>query len=465
MAEVKITYPEEYKKLFLEKSRNIHFRDGSEVTPEEIWDYLAEEAPKKYPYAFDRSKSFFLATASDDFLLPAAIKNTYLSLTLTERMEKYKKAGGHVAYIQGGQAIDPYTGAGFVALRPALVGRWQRGRQNGNGTTKEELEHKEEKERGYKNISFEACNTAGYEYIQEGDLDIEIIAPYSALRCSDISYSLEAHRHGKRRDKVSLFLGDYPMRYQANKPWAVEYFSENLRKMVRQLDSISGHTTTEKDMLDAIKLHNKGRKIAIELADLWWNARQPPTNGIDRSALFTMGLLEMHADPIATLDVLSEALEHVKERIEKGIKSPHVPDNPARLFVCGSCIHLDEYFVEANGGIVVGSDNSWSQCSSMVDELGDPYYNLAKATLSYSYEQSINERAAWTVEQVKHSHSNGLIFLYNWGCNTQSAIARPLCDAIKKTSDIPTMIMENELVGLKPEQQLNRVAAFIEMVG
>jgi benzoyl-CoA reductase/2-hydroxyglutaryl-CoA dehydratase subunit BcrC/BadD/HgdB len=458
----KIVYQEEYKEQFL-KSNPVHLGDGTLITPEEIWEYLTVVAPKKYPYAFE-SNVFFGSTASNDVLLPSALKNTYLNLTLSERLDKFKAQGGHVAFIQGGQAVDPYTAAGFVALRPALVGNWYRGRSSGRSVSAEELGRRNDKERGYKNISFEACNTAGYEFIHEGDLPIDVVAPFSALRCSDISYSLEAHRHGSRKAEVGLFLADYPLHHQAKKEWAIEYFAENLRRMLKQFDKISGRTTTEKELSEAIQFHNKGRLLAYELADIWWKAKFPPTNGLDRSALFTMGLLEMHGDPIATFDVLSEALDLVKARVRANIKAPGVEDDARRLFVCGSCIHLDEYYVEENGGIVVGSDNGWSQCCAFVEEEGDPFYNLAKATLSYSYEQSIEERVAWTLEQIEKSRTDGMIFLYNWGCNTQSAVARPIADSVKSKANIPTMVMENELVGLKPEQQLNRIAAFIEML-
>jgi hypothetical protein len=48
---------------------------------------------------------------------------------------------------------------------------------------------------------------------------------------------------------------------------------------------------------------------------------------------------------------------------------------------------------------------------AFVEEDGDPFYNLAKATLSYAYEQSIDERVAWTVEQIQKSRTDGMIFL------------------------------------------------------
>jgi benzoyl-CoA reductase/2-hydroxyglutaryl-CoA dehydratase subunit BcrC/BadD/HgdB len=462
--ESKITYPEEYKDEFL-KSGDLHLSNGKVVRPEEIWDFLTREAPEKYPFAFERQKAFFGMTVSDDFGLPAALKSNYLALTLSDRMEELVKNGGHVAYVQGGQAVDPYTAAGFVGLRPALIGAWARGKIKGKTTTQEELGRKEDKERGYKNISFEACQTAGYEHIQEGDLQVDFVAPYSALRCSDISYGLEAHRHGRRANDVSLFLGDYPMRHQAEKEWAVDYFAVNLRKLVKEMDRISGRTTTEEDLRNTIKMHNKARKMSMELADIWWNAPEPPTNGMDRSNLFILGNLEIHGDPVADMDILTEALDSVRYRAQNRIRSPHIAENAKRLFVCGSCITLDNYRTEDRDGIVVGTDNAWSHASLLVEEEGDPYYNLAKTTLSYPYEQSIKERAAWTIEQVKKSRADGLLFLYNWGCNTQSAVARAVCDEVKEKTDLPTMVMENELIGLTPEQQHNRVAAFIEMVG
>jgi len=463
MSEQLYVYDEEFKEQFLQ-SENITFNDGSRVTPEEIWDYLNNEAPKKYPYAFE-ANAFYGSRASNDVTLPAALKNTYLSLTLSERMEKAKDKDTAIAFIQGGQAVDPYTAAGAIALRPALVNNWYRGKSHGKNVNSEELSRKTDKERAYRGISFEACNTAGYEHIQEDNLGVDIVAPYSALRCSDISYSLEAHRHGKRRDEVKLFLADYPMHNQADKKWAIEYFAKNLKKLVDNIDDITGKKTTEEDLRNAIKLHNEGRKIAIELADLWWSVDNPPTNGADRSALFTMGGLELHGDTQATLSVLREAKDSIAERVKNGVKGYGIVDNPKRLFVCGSCVSPNNYRTEEAGAIVVGTDNGWSHISTIVKEEGDPYFNLAKATLEYPYEQSIEKRAAWTIEQIRKSRADGVIFLYNWGCNTQSAIARAVCDVIKRETGLPTLISENELRGLQPEQQQNRINAFVEMVG
>ena len=119
---------------------------------------------------------------------------------------------------------------------------------------------------------------------------------------------------------------------------------------------------------------------------------------------------------------------------------------------------------EDAGAIVVGKDDQWSHCTKLVEEEGDPYYNLAKATLEYPYEQSIEKRAQWTIEQIKKSRADGVIFIHNWGCNTQAAISRPIVDFIKRETGIPTYIHERDLHGLRDEQEQNRVNAFIEML-
>ena len=454
-------YSEENKDKFLE-SDNITFNDGSVVTPEEIWDYLTVEGPVKYPGTYEINLSQGNRDSRDE-TLSTSLKTHYLSLTFSARMEKAKESGKTIAFIQGGQAVDPYTAADTIALRPFLVGQWYHGREHGNDIYKSVLRRKQSKESAFHDMSFEACQTGGYEHVQVGDLPIDVIAPYTVLRCSDVSYGVEAHRHGPNKD-VKLINVDYPMRHQADKPWAIEYFAQNLRKLVKTLDEVRGKTTTEYDLLRAIKLHNEGRRLGNELADLWWSTDIPPTNSDDRNSLVALANLDMHGDVQASLSVLKEAKNIIAERVKNGVKGHAVTDNPKRLFILGSCVGINESRSEDAGAIVVGKDDQWSHCTSIVEEEGDPYYNLAKATLEYPYEQSIEKRAQWTIEQIKKSRADGVIFIHNWCCNTQAAISRPIVDFIKRETGIPTYIHERDLHGLRDEQEQNRVNAFIEML-
>jgi benzoyl-CoA reductase/2-hydroxyglutaryl-CoA dehydratase subunit BcrC/BadD/HgdB len=454
-------YSEANKERFLE-SDNITFNDGSVVTPEEIWHYLTVEGPEKYPGSFEVNLYQGNRNSRDE-TLPTSLKTHYLGLTFSDRMEKAKDRGKSIAFIQGGQAVDPYTAADTIALRPGLVNQWNRDLVHGNDINKEFLRRKELKEKAFHDMSFEACQTGGYEHIQAGNLRVDVIAPFTVLRCSDVSYGVEAHRHGPNKD-VKLINVDYPLRHQADKPWAIEYFAQNLRKLVGTLDEVTGRTTTEENLLDAIKLHNEGRRIGTELSELWWSADVPPTNSADRASLVSLGNLDNHGDVCASLSVLKEAKKFIAERVKNGVKGHAVADNPKRIFILGSCVGINAARSEDHGAIVVGKDDQWSHCSALVDEDGDPFYNLAKYTLEYPYEQSIEKRAQWTIEQIKKSRADGVIFIHNWGCNTQAAVARPILDVIKRETGIPTYIQERDLHGLQHEQEQTRVNAFIEML-
>ncbi len=454
-------YPEAIKADFL-STNDIQFRDGSSASAAEVWKYLTETGPVKYPNIYDYS-NYYGRKISGDVTLPFSLKHNYLIMTMNERMTNAKANGTPVVFVQGGQSVDPYYAAGAIALRPASVGIWASGQHEGLNLNQEEVRRADQKEKAYRAISFEVCQSAGYENIQEGTVPVDMIAPFSCLRCSDVSYGLEAHRHGKRKD-VRLFLGDYPLDHQKDKEWAIEYFAENIRRLIGAIDELTGKKTTAADLQNEIKLHNEGRKLAMEIADLWWSAETPPTNGKDRRDLFQMGGMELHGDPEASLSLLREAKGYIADRVQTGQKGYGVSDHPARIFVCGSCVFPNEYRIEEAGGIVVGNDNHWSDITTIVAETGDPFYSLAKAILSYPYEQSIKERAQWTIDQVKRSRADGVLFLYNWGCNTQSAIARALVDEIKRESGVPTLIIEHEQRGTQSEQLQNRVNAFVEML-
>jgi len=453
-------YPEELKEEFI-TTEDINFRNGTKASAEEIWHFMTVEAPLRYPHAFTKS-SYYHRQLSRDIHLPSSIKHNYLFLTMKDRIEESRRTGTPVVFVQGGQSVDPYYAAGAIALRPASVGMWASGRHEGNTMVGEEVRRMDEKEKAYRAISFEACQTAGYEHIQEGDLPVDMLAPFTCLRCSDVSYGVEAHRHGKK--PIRLFLGDFPMDHQKDKPWAVDYFAHNLHRLTKEIGDLAGREVTDEALRAEIRLHNAGRRLALDTAEAWWSADAPPTNGSDRRAIFQMGGMEMHGDPTASLTVLKEANRYIRERVKNGVKGNGVQDNPGRIFVCGSCVFPNEFRTEEAGGIIVGNDNHWSDISTLVEEEGDPYYNLSQAILSYPYEQDIETRAAWTIQEIRKSRAHGVLFLYNWGCNTQSAIARMLVDIIKRETGLPTLIIEHEFGGSQSEQLQNRVNAFVEMV-
>jgi len=461
-APVYFRYPPEIRDQFIATGA-IELGDGTRVSAEEVWHYLTEIAPSRYPVLFDDSHYYF-GRLSRDFTLPVNLKSAYLQMTMDERLTKARAQGHPIVFVQGGQPFDIYYAAGAIALRPANIGSWARRKRPGLDRNQDTLESAQSKQQAYNDISFEICNSGGYEHIQLGNVPVDLVAPITTLRCSDVGYGVEAHRHGPKRDQVTLQIIDYPLDHQKDKEWAVRYFADNLRRLVQQIDQLTGRTTTEDDLAQTIRRQNEGRRLAIEIAELWWAAPQPPTNGQDRANLALLGLLDIHGDPVASLSILREAKEQVAERVRQGHLAQGVERDPARLFVCGSCVSPNNLRTEQAGGIVVGKDDGWSNVVTLIDENAEPYEALARAALALPYEQSITERARWTVDEIRRSRADGVVFLYKWGCNTQSGVARALVDEINAQSGVPGIVIEDDMWNTSTEQVQNRINAFIEMV-
>jgi len=454
------TYPEELKKK-LEATGDLVFKDGSNVTPEEIWQFMTVEGPKRYPNLFTKGKN---RGFSEDIDLVSGLKRNYFTTTLMDRLNKEAESGTPVILIQGGQSHEPYYAAGGVPIRPGIVGRWATNLKENMNYTEADLRRLQIREIGRQQLTVDACQTAGYEVIQNGLLPgITMVAPYLCNRCSDIGYGVEAHRHGKVQ--LPLVNVDFPVNNQADKAWAREYVADNLRKLVKKIAEQSKLEVNDEILWKVIRLHNEKRRLAREYVNLWWSAKTPPTNSQDHTAIMGLGN-ESNSDPIVAKQILQESLLEVKERVKNNIKGKGIADDPVRLFICGSCVNPNHNVVDRAGGVVVGKDDGWSTIFFDVEETGDPYEQLAKTILSYPYELPTEERAHWVVEQVKKSRADGLIFMYQWGCNFQSAVARLVADIVKKETGIPTIIIERSMAESQEgqEQLHNRVEVFIEML-
>ena len=114
----------------------------------------------------------------------------------------------------------------------------------------------------------------------------------------------------------------------------------------------------------------------------------------------------------------------------------------------------------------MGRDDRWSALLVDVEEEGDPYENIARALMLAPYEQVAKKRALWAVDEARKARADGILFAFHWGCNYQAAISRLMCD-VAKEAGLPAIQLEQDDLGraTTPEQSLNRISAFIEMLG
>ena len=480
-------YPEELKERFLETG-DIEFRYSKTVTPEEVWHFITVDGPKRYPYAYELNP-YFRDQISPDIGFLGGIKCRYLRLSMKDRLMGAHNNGVPIIFTQGGQSFEPYYAAGGIPLRPGLISRFAEDMNEGQDLRQSSMNRKERLEFGHKLISTESCPIVGaHVTAQRGLVPVDLIAPYLCLRCSDKQYLVESyrnmnnvesyHREGSvgqyRRNNIPLMLIDYPIDHQLDKEWAVDYLETMLRNLTKKIGELSGKEVTDKELAKEIKFENKVRRVARDIVELWWSAPVPPTNSSDftgtsgtSAGIFRIGN-EFSGDPNGAYSVLKEIYQELKERVRNGVKGLGVSDDPARIYICGPAATetMDPVYIDKVGGIVVGKDDQWSEICTEVKENGQPFRNLAKAILSFPMEQPTEDRAKWTIEQIKKSRADGLIFTHTWGCNFQSSAARMICDIVREEADIPAMDM-GTASGARAEgeeQSKTRIAAFIEMI-
>jgi benzoyl-CoA reductase/2-hydroxyglutaryl-CoA dehydratase subunit BcrC/BadD/HgdB len=454
-----LAIPPEVREPFL-ATGGLTFRDGHTVGAEEIWDYITRVGPRRHPNLYSIGRLF---GPSGDVWLLSGLKRLYLTSTLVDRLNQAVADGVPVVFIQGGQGHEPYYAAGAIPSRPAHVSSWALNLKEGQSYAEANLNRQQIREKSAQQLTVDACQTAGYGIIQAGQVPVTMIAPYLANRCSDIAYGVEAHRHGPV--KLPLGLVDVPVNEQADKPWAVEYTAQNLRRLVAAIAAKSGKAVTDQDLWDEYKLHNRKRRLVREYAKVWWEAKVPPTNSQDHTAILGLGN-ESDADPVASLQVLEESLREVRQRVAQGVRGFGLAEDPTRLFICGSCINPNLRHTDQAGGVVVGKDDGFSEVFNDVPESGDdPYRALAQTVLNYPYEQPTEKRAQWTVEQVRASRADGLIFMHQWGCNFQSSVARLIVDIVAKETGKPTAIIERSFAeNPQGHEQLNtRIETFLDI--
>lgn len=481
-------YPESLKEKFL-KTSDIKFRYSKAVTPEEIWHFMTVDAPRRYPYAYEINP-WFRDQISADIGFLTGIKCRYLRLSLKDRLLEAHNNSVPIIFTQGGQTFEPYYAAGGIPLRPGLISRFSDDMTEGQTLNQTSRDHKEKLEFGNKLLTTESCPIVGpHISAQRGLIPVDLVAPYLCLRCSDKQYLVESYRNTQNvasyqdpasrgpyyKEKIPLMLIDYPIDNQNEKEWATDYLETMLRNLTAKVSELSGKEVDDRALAEEIRYENKIRKLTQDIVHLWWKAPVPPTNSSDfagtsntSAGVFRIGN-EFSGDPNGAYSVLKDAYAEIQERVRTGVKGVGISDDPVRLYICGPAATetTDPGFIDSIGGVVVGKDDQWSEICTLVDEGGNnPYRNLAEAILSFPMELPTEERAQWTIDQIKQSRADGMIFTHTWGCNFQSSVARMICDIVRDEAGIPVMDMgtASGFNAQGEEQSKTRLGAFIEMI-
>jgi len=451
------SYPEELEQQFVE-TEDIHFNDGTSVSSSEIWKFMTEEGPRRFPYYYDTKSYFRIAQRlSEDAELFSSIKRSYLYLTQPDLLQKSHDNGKPIVLIRPHQLTrEVYHAAGVIALNVNSATQWVRSTKEGLNSRGYNVWDQSLLDLGCQEGFVEGCRPAMSvaPSIIGKSIPIDGIAPFLCPHCSDITYAAEAYRRNK---KYPMYFVDYPVFDKLDdKEWAVKYLAGNLRKLAEEMSKISNKEITEEDLTKQIKLENQWRRLLQEYLDAWWSAPVPPTNSLDHSNIYQF--TNIYPDWVALTDLLKETTKEVKERVKHSIKGKGLADDPVRVWGGVQTSLIDEA-----GGVSVGNIRSSSPVP-IVDEKGDPYENMAKTLISDPIDSPAETQAKNAVKFIKKTRADGAIVSYGWGCNYLATIQQIIFDHVQDETGIPVLILGNSSVTESSGQLRTRIEAFVEML-
>ena len=252
-----------------------------------------------------------------------------------------------------------------------------------------------------------------------------------------------------------------------NIPWkksanTIQFFTKELQRVKKNLESFIHKEITSNALADAIVLHNKNRSL-LKTACQLRNTQNPPFSTHD---IFNMVMSGFVLDKLEHTQMMTDLLDHVKETTIDALSEPQ----PVRLLLSGGCI-LDTRIldiIETAGAAVVADDfnNGARSFQPVVAEGADALESLATAyaTVPCGFNTAIGDRFSFLADAISQQAVNGVLFAVNRNCETEKFDYPILDQKIRERFKIPTMLIETDyLCAMGPLQ--TRVEAFIEMIG
>ena len=241
----------------------------------------------------------------------------------------------------------------------------------------------------------------------------------------------------------------------------VEWYKEELHFLKDKIEKHFNVQITDENLKDAIKLHNKSRRLLRQLYELR-KADKPPITGAETLAVVV-------ASTSLPKDKFNEMITELLEDL-KGVED--TKDYIARLMVLGGILDDPGYMevIEGLGGLVVADSLCYGSRDFWVDvsEEGDPYDAIARyqvqqrPTCPRSYGDQ-PKRAKYNLDMVKDFKVDGVIGERLEFCD-QWVVEHYMNDLDFKEAGIPFLKMDREYILSATGQLRTRVQAFLEIL-
>lgn len=263
----------------------------------------------------------------------------------------------------------------------------------------------------------------------------------------------------------SHFINVPHMLHQAS----FQFFAEELSGFKKSLEDFAGKKASNRELAEAIRLHNENRALARELYQL--RKQDPPlTSGVEvaKTIVAAMSLPVREANPL-----FRSVIQEIKERpLRFREKRP-------RIFLYGAQIDDTTFLdiIEGSGAylimddLCVGSRYYWHD----VETDGDPLNNLSaryleKLTCPRTYrtkegthQEDLDNRFGHILKFVKEFNIDGVILYLFRNCDTFAFDAPDVRDYLQGAG-VPVLHLEDEYNMNSIARLKTRVQAFLEMI-
>lgn len=272
--------------------------------------------------------------------------------------------------------------------------------------------------------------------------------------CETVTFFAPGWRWNRPHDFVATFCAR-PFRKTQTE---IKFFSQEIARLVRQLEAFSGTHITDDSIQKAISLYNRNRELLRKVHGLR-KSEHPPLSGTDA---FKINLASLVMDKEENNAMLEKLLEEIRG------KEP-LPKPTARLMVSGPCLTDTRLFesMESSGAVVVVDDTNTGSRSygHAVDSNGDLYSSLAEgyAHISCPFSTSVEERLDLISGMMKAFSVDGIVFAVEKWCESETMDFPYLEKQIPQKTGKPVLFVETEyLCDMAPIR--TRVDAFVESI-
>jgi predicted CoA-substrate-specific enzyme activase len=241
------------------------------------------------------------------------------------------------------------------------------------------------------------------------------------------------------------------------------YYRTEILNFKEDLEKLSGHTITEEEVREQIKIYNQVRAVLKQISDLR-KRDNPPLKGKDFLDLIKA---YYYLPPEELLILYQELYDTLSVVPDQGAK-------PIRLMMAGGIVadgdrRLLELIEDTVGARVVIEDHCTGSrnVSFQISEAGDPYQALAEGYLDQSpctRMKPLQERVVISGDLAQEYKADGILYVYLKFCPCYGQIKHEFFRHYQKLG-IPVLEVPIDYSASDQGQLKTRLEAFIEVLG